>query len=56
MDNLESIQKSHEKEIIQIQDACNQQGIIAIGYSSCITSWCGSQEGGLITTETDTGE
>ena len=28
MDNLESIQKSHQKEIVQIQDACNQQGIL----------------------------
>ena len=26
MDNLEAIQKSHQKEIVQIQDACNQQG------------------------------
>ena len=28
MDNLEAIQNSHKKEIIQIQDTCNQQGTI----------------------------
>jgi len=30
MDNLEAIQKSHQKEITQVQDACNQQGTVIL--------------------------
>lgn len=30
MDNLETIQKAHQKEIVQIQDTCNQQGTIML--------------------------
>lgn len=30
MDNLEAIQKSHQKEITQIQDTCNQQGTMLV--------------------------
>ena len=57
MDNLETIQKSHQKEIVQIQDTCNQQGIIIIiMLVVCLTGYHGSQEGGVIITETDTGE
>ena len=33
MDNLESVQKSHQKEIVQIQDACNQQGTVILGVA-----------------------
>lgn len=56
MDNLETIQKSHQKEIVQIQDACNQQGIVILAVTKHLSGCCGSQKGGVFAAETSTGE
>ena len=56
MENLETIQKSHQKEIVQIQGACNQQGSMTLAVTKHLSGRCGSQKGGVITAETGTGE
>ena len=36
MDNLETVQKSHQKETVQIQDTCNQQGAVILNVAKFI--------------------